>query len=454
MKSQFQDIIPPEKRSIRNVPLSANPENVQPVTQKTESILPKERPVEKVVNTRVREESVPDDDFSSKVRISNSENLVFKGKTGPGIVSRFVLWGITLAAVAAAFFVVTYYYTVAEISIETKKYQVTLPDSIKVSLNPTAGAVDYSVITFSDSMEASVDSALEKEVKDYAKGTIVVYNKYDINPQKFTEGTRFETTDGKIFRTTKAVTVPGLKKVNGVVTPGSVQVEVIADKPGEAYNIDLSDFTVPGLKNDPRFDSFYARSKTKIAGGFVGKIPEISKENQDKVVLELQDKLTKKVQEKVKNEIPKNQLLIDGLTSLEFKTLTPKSKAGKAVMSVAVTLKAYVVQNNSFVKNVLGDKITNTSPNDEFIIKLADAHASMPIEASTSSPVFSLQGSASIEYVFDTAKFKTEVLGKTEVELMDIVHKYPAIKDLNLTIKPFWKNTVPNDIDKINIKVD
>jgi hypothetical protein len=453
MKSQFQDIIPPEKRSIRNVPLSANPENVPKPVSRTESIRPKD-PIPK--EQEPESESVEADSHEYlKPSYSKSETLVFKGKNTPGMFSRLMLWLLTVCTAGALFLVLTYYYASADISIELRKFSSDLPQKVQGSLKPSEDQMEYSVITISDTMEMPVDYGAEKEVKEYAKGTIVVYNKYDSNPQKFTEGTRFETVDGKIFRTTKSVTVPGYKKTNNTVVPGSILVDVIADVPGEEYNIDLTDFTIPGLKNDPRFDSFYGRSKTKMAGGLVGKIPEISKENQDKVLGDIQDKLSKEINEKIRKEIPKNHILVDGLSSVEFKTLPPKINGKKAMLSAQATLKAYIIPNKSFVKTVLGDKSPSIDPGDEFLITLDGAKASVSESVSTTTEgvYFNLAGKTTIQYVFNTDEFKTSILGKSKGEILKNLSQNPAVNSININIKPFWKEVVPVEPGKINVSV-
>jgi len=80
-----------------------------------------------------------------------------------------------------------------------------------------------------------------ENVEKKASGRIVVYNEFSSAPQKLIATTRFETPDGKIYRIKDAVTVPGA---------GSVEATVYADQPGEEYNIDLTDFTIPGFKGN------------------------------------------------------------------------------------------------------------------------------------------------------------------------------------------------------------
>lgn len=103
-----------------------------------------------------------------------------------------------------------------------------------------------------------------------AVGSVVIYNEFSSSPQSLVATTRLETPDGKIFRITKGVTVPGMTEQGGVMTPGAVEVAVVADEAGEAYDVAPTRFTVPGFKGNPKFDKFYARSTVAMKGGSTG----------------------------------------------------------------------------------------------------------------------------------------------------------------------------------------
>ena len=66
-------------------------------------------------------------------------------------------------------------------------------------------------VLFEETAEASAKATGEKELNDRAVGQIVIYNAYSSEAQQLVARTRFSTPDGKIFRTQKAITVPGAK---------------------------------------------------------------------------------------------------------------------------------------------------------------------------------------------------------------------------------------------------
>ena len=83
------------------------------------------------------------------------------------------------------------------------------------------------------------------------------------------------------------VTIPGTKVENGKTVPGSKEVDVVADKAGAEYNIGLTDFTIPGFKGSPKFETVFARSKTEMTGGYVGNSQIVTKNAVDIAVAEL-----------------------------------------------------------------------------------------------------------------------------------------------------------------------
>ena len=87
----------------------------------------------------------------------------------------------------------------------------------------------------------------EKEIKTKARGRIVIYNAFSSEDQLLVRRTRFETPDGKIYRISEQIIVPGAEIKDEKIAPSSVEAEIFADQPGEEYNIGLTGFIIPGF---------------------------------------------------------------------------------------------------------------------------------------------------------------------------------------------------------------
>lgn len=102
-----------------------------------------------------------------------------------------------------------------------------------------------------------------------ARGTLTVINESN-QPWELAATTRFQTDDGLIFRTPRAVRVPPAKPTGF----GRLDVEVIADEIdvrnqviGTRGNIGPTQFFLPGLQHSANRKKLYAQSSAPFAGG-------------------------------------------------------------------------------------------------------------------------------------------------------------------------------------------
>ena len=236
MKTSISDIKVSDRRSVRRIPL---PEN------------------------RRRNNDAPDNDEPLRYEEGLPETIEIVERSW----SKMALWlsaGISIAVLA---FVFSWAFTGATVTVTPKSVAITLADDFEAAI--AGGTLSFVSAPFQKSGEEVVPALEQKRVSERATGTIVVYNNFSASPQRLIKNTRFESPQGRIYRIDRSIVVPGRKKEGDRVIPGSVEAVVFADSPGAAFNSSLTDFTVPGFKNDPaRYAAFYARSKTPLPPGF------------------------------------------------------------------------------------------------------------------------------------------------------------------------------------------
>jgi len=82
----------------------------------------------------------------------------------------------------------------------------------------------------------SITTTGQEKVQAKASGQIIIYNNYGTQMQPLVATTRFQTSNGLIFRTPTAVKIPGLTKdAKGQIIPGQVEITVVADQAGADY---------------------------------------------------------------------------------------------------------------------------------------------------------------------------------------------------------------------------
>jgi len=127
------------------------------------------------------------------------------------------------------------------------------------------GELEYSLITHTTEASDTITATGRETVEEKASGRIIVYNNHSSATQRLIKNTRFESPEGLIFRINESVEIPGMtKSTDGEIVPGVISAEVFADGTGEQYNIDASQFTIPGLKGTDQYEDMYAESTANI----------------------------------------------------------------------------------------------------------------------------------------------------------------------------------------------
>ena len=118
-----------------------------------------------------------------------------------------------------------------------------------------------------DSIMACLQNKILEESGTRAHGIITVYNQYSPEPQLIIASTRFESPDGKMFRTQEKIMVPGAQSNDVRTIPGTIDVEVMTDYHGAEYNIGPSNFAIPGFEGTDKYKLFYGLSNAAMTGG-------------------------------------------------------------------------------------------------------------------------------------------------------------------------------------------
>jgi hypothetical protein len=333
-------------------------------------------------------------------------------------------------------------------------------------------ATSTDVLTFQSmtlSDEDSVDLAAtgEKNVSSKSSGKIVVYNNFGTQSQPLIKNTRFETPDGKIYRIHDSIVVPGQKIVNGKKVPGSLEVSVSADAAGTEYNIGLVDFTIPGFKGSPRYEKFYARSKTPMVGGASGLVKVVSdidiQKAKETLTAELKDKLfTQALAQK-----PKGAILYKGAVSYSFtdymdNSATTKSTDDKSVkLIVKGSLTATLLNAEDLSRHIVKASIVaiDVSPNDRLLVTniedltfaLKGTNMSPPKEDGTYA--FSLDGTAYAVWQVDTVALAGKLAGVKKADYQNVFADFSGIEKASAHIRPFWKRKFPSDPTKIRVEI-
>jgi hypothetical protein len=432
MPKNIDDVILPERRrSIRNIPI---PEGRRKMDKAVYPDVVK-RPTRAKLS--VEEESVeipePKHEVHHRRRKGSRRNIW----VAAGLAS------VILAFAALSFFngaTLAYTPKSAQASFNNDEYRATKTGE---------GKLLYSVVKLSGEKGMSVPASGQQQVSRKATGTIIVYNT-GAAAQPLVENTRFESPEGKIYRISKAINVPA---------KGSVEAQVTADAPGEGYNIALTDFSVPGLKGTAKFETVYARSKTAMAGGFVGMESAVTEENLSAAKSELKNALSQELIAKAQAEVPADFMLSSSLSSITFEDLpqSASSDNDSATVNLKGSLYGIMFKKSDLASALAEDKLGVSKSEPVDILSLDTLTLAFSGQAPTdilplNEITFKVSGDATVVWRTDEVALKSDLVGRNKRDIPSILKNYPTIASANATLRPFWKSSFPDDSNKISIK--
>lgn len=351
--------------------------------------------------------------------------------------------------------------------------------SAHVALTPIATPVDTQIIVQASDVFASVDDTFAKlpgqlldvqksasntvnasgtrDVASKARGMLTVTNAYSSTPQSLVATTRFQSTDGKIFRTLQTITVPGSTVSAGKTIPGTTTVQVIADQPGPSYNIPAGTFVIAAFKekgDTEKVAKFYGTSSQAMSGGASGPSKVVTQADYDSA----KDAAVAAVKDQIASAVK----AMDSLTVLNADTPTMsavQSTVHPDDAADAVTITASgSLQTVAFHQSDLLDLIRRVILKQERLtvlpdtLKLSYRNIVFKPDLGILSFTVSVQGTGYAPV--DTAAIKRDISGKDSQAIHDYFNGKEGIQSATITLSPFWVRTVPSDPDRTTIDIN
>ncbi len=371
--------------------------------------------------------------------------------------SRYGLWTLAVASFIILLFAASALFSGATVLVtpQIKDFAI---DSEFSAEKDSSTVLSYDVMTLSGEAGSNVAAAETVNLEKKATGLVILYNNFSASSQKLLIDTRLLAVNGKIYKTDKATTIPGYTTKNGQVVPGQVEIGVYADEAGAEYNTPPTDFTIIGFKGTPKYDKFYGRSKTEIAGGFKGSVNMVSDEEASRARTELRKKLAADLGARAKAELPKGFILFDDGIFLSYDDSgnnMAEVKNGIATMSTKATLAAIIFNETKLTGKVIETIIRE--PVEGLVIgnlkdlqfKIKNKEAIDP--ASLRAITFSVSGQGRVIWPIDSQKISADLAGKRKKDFKQILAAYPSIDKAEVILKPFWKSSFPDDSSKIKV---
>ncbi len=371
---------------------------------------------------------------------------------------KYGLWIVALGSVVFFLFALSFFFAHANVTVTPRATDVVFNENLSANKDSSVSdGVSFDLVVISGEETRTVSATEQKDVSIAAKGTVVIYNAFSKVAQPLLIDTRLEGSNGKIYKTVKAVTVSGIK-ADG--TPGSVEVDIYAQDPGPASNSEPLDFKVFGFKGTPKYEKFYARSKGNITGGQQGNVPVVSEEEKSRLSGDMKNALESSLLHKATDQIPNGFILFKDATFLVTDTDTPEAITTEegTILSLKGTMYGFLFNEEKLTEKITKGKISEYDGAQVYIPNIGDLVFSLSNKgipfSEVSSINFTLSGKAKVVWKFDGEKLKTDLAGKSKKYFNQALAEYPYIESGELKLSPFWSGTIPEKLKDITVTVN
>ncbi len=320
-------------------------------------------------------------------------------------------------------------------------------DDLVLSRTIPAEIIDTGEITKDQSFPSSGRTSKESK----AQGKIKVFNNYHLS-QSLVVNTRFQAPSEEniiYFRSTKSVTVPA---------KGSLEIDVVADRPGQEYNIEPATFSIPGLVGLAQYSSIYGKSFSSMTGGFKGDIMKVEKEDLERAKNVLAQDLFSEARKHLQNKTGNDFILLNDVIKEEILETSSSAEAGSEAehfkFAVKVKASALVFKRadmENFVKEFILSQTAGGKKIQESSLKISYSQKS--INLNIGKIELKLDISLNIYSDIDVVLLKEKLKNKSLNEAQAILENQEQVNKVQIVSFPPWVKNIPDNSEKIKINL-
>lgn len=459
MPRRVQDIVPGDRRSIRNIPLNRDKEAV---AEHLEPRKTKRSAKEEEAPTPKSEEPTPTHSARQgreipirRIPITPPAPRAHKKKGG----KKWLITGIILIAlVAGAAWAASTYFSKATFTIIPKSSPVIVNGTF-IAQGTSGGPLSYELVTIHGSTSTTVASTNSAPVSTKAQGTVTLFNT-NSSAQLLVAGTRLSDADGTIYRLKSSVTIPARTSA----APGSITTSIVADQAGASSNISrtdtISDFKIVAYKGTAKYDTIYARLASDVSGGFTGTKKVVDPKALASTSASLAAQLTRQLLDQARTSMPDGHIMYDDVRIVSFAEPTVSGNDPKrAIVGVQGTLTAIFFEEKQLVERLAGkDKVapfegfSYTTPGLENLeVVIANTKDFSPQKKN--SLILRVKGNMKIVGTVPVDQIRAKLAGTSLEDMRSIFKSYSAVIETGSgEVSPPWVR-VPSDPKRISIVI-
>ncbi|MEI6396984.1 MAG: hypothetical protein WCO48_02855 [Candidatus Taylorbacteria bacterium] len=439
MPRRVEDIKPSNRRSIRDIPIRLS--------------TPKKEIIDTVVHTH-----------------TPVEKPHHSTKKPTGLRWFLITIGVLIIFSGLGYIASTYFsrasFTITPVSMVAEIDGIYSTQDSSSGLTTASGTIPYSLMTVRGSASTTVSATVGPAVSTKSQGPVTLYNSYSTQSQKLIAGTRMANSSGRVYRLAGSVVIPGYTVSSKTTIPGSVNATIIADQPGDLYNItgasSISDFKMVSYKGTTKYDSIYARISAPIVGGMTGTQSIISTSVMSSSTSQLKTTIIADLLKQIHSVIPVGYIMYDSGYISSFSTTTsPGVDKAHGVVTVQGTVSGMLFKKSDLVNRLASAKTVSsfspfkydTSSLESLNVQIINDSTST--KSKVSSPIISMKVKGTIKLVgiVPVEEVVKKILGKTSEEAQKIFKQYSQVIDkVEGDVMPQWSN-VPMNPSRVSVVV-
>lgn len=345
---------------------------------------------------------------------------------------------IVFLIVAVLLMLTIFYFSLSRTTI--KIYPTKAKTSVDFITQLTGGESSSSAKIIQTEIEITQEfTSSETEIAaKKAGGEITIINNYS-KSQSLIATTRFLSPKGILYRLDKGVDL----------SPGEeIKATIHADKEGDEYEAGPGQFTIPGLWTGLQ-DKIYGQADKKMTAG-TEKVFMVTQEDIDDSTEIVVQTANKKGLEAINKKLVSDEKKLHLISSQKIISSKSNFTAGEQEEKFEVTVKILVTavifdDNKLFklAKEKLQEKISDSREivdyNQDSLDFLLEDY---DFDKQIADIKIYMEGNATIK---DNAKVLQvkNLIGRTELEVLDYFADYPEIERVEVDFSPFWVKAVP-----------
>lgn len=340
------------------------------------------------------------------------------------------------------------------------------PVSMSVKLGGTAATSVSKNVIQTVSKQLKKDSSVnftatgQKDVGTKAVGSISVRNCDYSEGFTLPAGTQFSTDGGLVYVSTSTVAVPGFSGSSSACvlsgsSSGKASVQVQASVSGDKYNGSAANYSIGSIPSDSKVDAL----GTAMTGGTSKTVTIVTADDVQSASQSLSELSTDDAKQQLIKQFTNGESVIDDSFSVSRAEAVSSPAVGSEVTGSAkltskVTYSIAAIAKSElqvFLKDALAKQMTN-SKTQRIYNDGVDKVALTGYSNTNGVETINIATTGQIGPNIDQSVIKEQVKGKRFGDIQSEIGGISGVSNVEVKFSYFWVNTVPSDINKIDVE--